>query len=64
MDARRRRRPREGRERLSITVYEAKPQPLSKQTLELVAQQLAKVGVELSIKPGDAGSYAEDTRDP
>ncbi|WP_217181846.1 TIGR04028 family ABC transporter substrate-binding protein [Streptomyces sp. AC495_CC817] len=51
-------------QRLSITVYEAKPQPLSKQTLELVAQQLAKVGVELSVKPGDAGSYAEDTRDP
>ncbi|MEA1262676.1 TIGR04028 family ABC transporter substrate-binding protein [Microbacterium sp. STF-2] len=51
-------------ERLAITVYEAKPQPLSKQTLELVAQQLAKVGVELSVKPGDAGSYAEDTRDP
>lgn len=51
-------------ERLAITVYEAKPQPLSKQTLELVAQQLAKVGVELTVKPGDAGSYAEDTRDP
>ncbi len=51
-------------QRLSITVYEAKPQPLSKQTLELVAQQLAKVGVELTVKPGDAGSYAEDTRDP
>ncbi|WP_311878421.1 TIGR04028 family ABC transporter substrate-binding protein [Microbacterium forte] len=51
-------------ERLSITVYEAAPQPLSKQTLELVAQQLAKVGVELTVKPADAGSYAEDTRDP
>ncbi|KIP94435.1 ABC transporter substrate-binding protein [Microbacterium sp. MEJ108Y] len=50
-------------ERLSITVYEAAPQPLSKQTLELVAQQLAKVGVELTVKPADAGSYAEDTRD-
>ena len=51
-------------ERMSITVYEAAPQPLSKQTLELVAQQLAKVGVELTVKPADAGSYAEDTRDP
>lgn len=51
-------------ERLAITVYEAAPQPLSKQTLELVAQQLAKVGVELTVKPADAGSYAEDTRDP
>ena len=50
-------------ERLAITVYEAKPQPQSTQTLELVAQQLAKVGVELTVKPGDAGSYAEDTRD-
>ncbi|MFF5627164.1 TIGR04028 family ABC transporter substrate-binding protein [Microbacterium sp. LWH10-1.2] len=51
-------------QRLSITVYEAKPQPQSKATLELVAQQLAKAGVELIVKPGDAGSYAEDTRDP
>ncbi|WP_407360216.1 TIGR04028 family ABC transporter substrate-binding protein [Microbacterium sp. LBN7] len=51
-------------ERLAFTVYEAKPQPLSKQTLELVAQQLAKVGVELTVKPGDAGSAAEDNRDP
>ncbi len=51
-------------ERLAITVYEAAPQPLSKQTLELIAQQLAKVGVELTVKPADAGSYAEDTRDP
>ncbi|MFK0403775.1 TIGR04028 family ABC transporter substrate-binding protein [Microbacterium sp. NPDC090225] len=51
-------------ERLSITVYEAKPQPLSKQSLELVGQQLAKIGVELTVKPGDAGTYAEDTRDP
>ncbi|WP_144873835.1 TIGR04028 family ABC transporter substrate-binding protein [Microbacterium sp. 1.5R] len=51
-------------QRLSITVYEAGPQPLSKQTLELVAQQLAKVGAELTVKPADAGSYAADTRDP
>ena len=51
-------------QRLAITVYEAGPQPLSKQTLELVAQQLAKVGVELTVKPADAGSYAADTRDP
>ncbi|PWC03652.1 TIGR04028 family ABC transporter substrate-binding protein [Agromyces badenianii] len=51
-------------ERLSLTVYEAKPQPLSKQTLELVSQQLAKIGVELNVKAGDAGSYATDTLDP
>ena len=49
-------------ERLSLTVYEAKPQPLSKQTLELVAQQLKKIGVELNVKSADAGTYAEDIR--
>jgi peptide/nickel transport system substrate-binding protein len=51
-------------ERLSLTVYEAKPQPLSKQTLELVAQQLAEIGVELNVKSADAGTYAEDIKDP
>ncbi|MET0782653.1 MAG: TIGR04028 family ABC transporter substrate-binding protein [Microbacterium sp.] len=51
-------------ERLSLTVYEAKPQPLSKQTLELVAQQLKAIGVELNVKSADAGTYAEDIKDP
>lgn len=51
-------------ERLSLTVYEAKPQPLSKQTLELVAQQLKKIGVELNVKSADGGTYAEDIKDP
>lgn len=51
-------------QRLSLDVYEAKPQPLSKQTLELVSQQLKKIGVELNVKSADAGSYAEDIKDP
>ena len=51
-------------ERLALTVYEAKAQPLSKQTLELVAQQLKKIGVELNVKSADAGTYAEDIKDP
>ncbi|WP_203581678.1 TIGR04028 family ABC transporter substrate-binding protein [Microbacterium hibisci] len=51
-------------QRLSLAVYEAKPQPLSKQTLELVSQQLKKIGVELSVKSADAGTYAEDIKDP
>ncbi|HET6302929.1 TIGR04028 family ABC transporter substrate-binding protein [Microbacterium sp.] len=51
-------------ERLSLTVYEAKPQPLSKQTLELIAQQLKRIGVELNVKSADAGTYAEDIQDP
>ncbi|MGF2950562.1 TIGR04028 family ABC transporter substrate-binding protein [Microbacterium alcoholitolerans] len=51
-------------EKLSLTVYESKPQPQSKQTLELVAQQWKRIGVELNVKPGDAGSYASDILDP
>jgi peptide/nickel transport system substrate-binding protein len=51
-------------ERLSLTVYEAAPQPLSKQTLELIAQQLKAIGVELNVKSADAGTYAEDIKDP
>ncbi|WP_353115219.1 TIGR04028 family ABC transporter substrate-binding protein [Microbacterium sp.] len=50
-------------QRLSLSVFESLPQPQSKQTLELVAQQLKKVGVELKVKPGDAGSRAADIRD-
>ncbi|MBV0894478.1 TIGR04028 family ABC transporter substrate-binding protein [Microbacterium sp. NC79] len=49
--------------KLSLDVYEAKPQPQSKQTLELVSQQLKKVGVELNVLSGDAGTYAEDIKD-
>ncbi|MFS0732466.1 TIGR04028 family ABC transporter substrate-binding protein [Microbacterium sp. 1P10UB] len=51
-------------QRLSLTVYEAAPQPLSKQTLELVAQQLKKIGVELNVKAADSGTYAADIKDP
>ena len=51
-------------ERLALTVYEAKAQPLSKQTLELVAQQLKNIGVELNVKSADAGTYAEDIKNP
>jgi peptide/nickel transport system substrate-binding protein len=51
-------------QRLSLDVYEAKPQPLSKQTLELVSQQLKNIGVELNVKSADAGTYAEDIKDP
>ena len=50
-------------ERLSFSVFESLPQPQSKQTLELVSQQWKKVGVELNVKPGDAGSRAVDIRD-
>jgi peptide/nickel transport system substrate-binding protein len=49
---------------LSLDVYVAAPQPLSQQTLELASQQLADIGVELNVKPADAGSYAADIKDP
>ncbi|WP_433676333.1 TIGR04028 family ABC transporter substrate-binding protein [Microbacterium gorillae] len=51
-------------QRLELPVYEAKPQPLSKQTLELISQQLKAIGVDLQVKSADAGSYAEDILDP
>lgn len=51
-------------EKLSLDVYEAKAQPLSKQTLELVSQQLKKIGVLLNVKSADAGTYAQDILDP
>ncbi|MGG7466336.1 TIGR04028 family ABC transporter substrate-binding protein [Plantibacter sp. YIM 135347] len=50
--------------KLSLDVYESKAQPLSKQALELVSQQLKKIGVLLNVKSADAGSYAEDIKDP
>ncbi|MBN8882083.1 MAG: TIGR04028 family ABC transporter substrate-binding protein [Salana multivorans] len=51
-------------QRLSLVASEAKPQPLSKDTLTLVAQQLAKIGVELKILAADAGTFAEAIVDP
>jgi peptide/nickel transport system substrate-binding protein len=50
-------------ERLRLGVFVAGPQPLSKQTLELVAQQWAKLGVHLEIRPADAGTQAVDIKD-
>ena len=44
-------------------MFVAGPQPLSKQTLELIAQQWAKLGVELEIRPADAGTQAVDIKD-
>lgn len=45
--------------RLSLVVNEAKPQPLSRDTLTLISQQLAEIGVDLQILAADAGTYAE-----
>ncbi len=49
---------------LTLTAYESPPQPQNKETLQLVAQQWAKVGVKLNILAGDAGSKTLDNLDP
>ncbi|WP_433438120.1 TIGR04028 family ABC transporter substrate-binding protein [Nonomuraea sp. CA-141351] len=48
---------------LQLGVFVSGPQPLSKQTLELVGQQWAKLGVKLEIRPADAGTQAVDIKD-
>jgi peptide/nickel transport system substrate-binding protein len=48
---------------LKLGVFVSGPQPLSKQTLELVAQQWAKLGITLEIRPADAGTQAVDIKD-
>ncbi|WP_067175287.1 TIGR04028 family ABC transporter substrate-binding protein [Microtetraspora niveoalba] len=49
--------------KLRLGVFVAGPQPLSKQTLELVAQQWTKIGVKLEIRPADSGTQAVDIKD-
>ncbi|CPR19606.1 TIGR04028 family ABC transporter substrate-binding protein [Brenneria goodwinii] len=49
---------------LILTAYESPPQPQNKETLQLVAQQWAKIGVKLNIQAGDAGSKTVDNLDP
>ena len=47
-----------------LTAYESLPQPQNKETLQLVAQQWAKIGVKLNVLAGDAGSRVADSLDP
>lgn len=56
-------RQKEGKS-LILTAYESLPQPQNKETLQLVAQQWAKVGVKLNVLAGDAGSKTVDSLDP
>jgi len=56
-------RQKDGKE-LVLTAYESPPQPQNKETLQLVAQQWAKLGVKLSVLAGDAGSRVADSLDP
>lgn len=56
-------RQKDGKE-LVLTAYESLPQPQNKATLQLVAQQWAKVGVKLTVLAGDSGSRTADDLDP
>jgi len=56
-------RQKDGKE-LILQAYESPPQPQNKETLQLVAQQWAKVGVKLNVLAGDAGSRVADNLDP
>ncbi|MCL2896996.1 TIGR04028 family ABC transporter substrate-binding protein [Brenneria tiliae] len=49
---------------LTLTAYESLPQPQNKETLQVVSQQWAKVGVKLNVLAGDAGSKTRDSLDP
>ncbi|MDT8851818.1 TIGR04028 family ABC transporter substrate-binding protein [Pantoea dispersa] len=51
-------------QKLALTVYESLPQPQNKEVLQLVAQQWRQVGVQLTVKAGDAGSRTLDNLDP
>ncbi len=56
-------RAKDGQE-LVLTAYESPPQPRNKDTLQLVAQQWARVGVKLNVLAGDLGSRTVDSLDP
>lgn len=49
---------------LELTAYESLPQPQNKETLQLVAQQWAQLGVKLNVLAGDSGSRTLDDLDP
>jgi peptide/nickel transport system substrate-binding protein len=51
-----------GGRKLELSVFVSGPQPLSKQTLELVAQQWTRIGVKLDVRPADAGTQAVDIK--
>ena len=48
---------------LILDVYTSFAQPQSKETLELISQQLGKIGAKLNIKLQDSGNYALDIKD-
>lgn len=47
-----------------LTAYESPPQPRNKDTLQLVSQQWARLGVRLNVLAGDLGSRVQDSLDP
>ena len=56
-------RQKDGRD-LALAAYESPNYARSKDTMQLVAQQWARLGVRLSVMAGDLGSRAVDSLDP
>ena len=56
-------RAKDGQE-LALAAYESPNYARSKDTMQLVAQQWARLGVKLSVMAGDLGSRAVDSLDP
>ncbi|MGO4560024.1 TIGR04028 family ABC transporter substrate-binding protein [Mesorhizobium sp. 2RAF21] len=51
-------------QKLILTGYASLPQPQSRSTLQLIAQQWAKIGVTFNVLAGDSGSQTVDELDP
>lgn len=49
---------------LEFTAYESPPQPQNRATLQLIAQQWARLGVTLNVLAGDSGTRVQDNLDP
>lgn len=49
---------------LVLAAHEALPQPQNKETLQLIAQQWARIGVKLNVLSGDAGTKITENLDP
>ncbi|QDZ41957.1 TIGR04028 family ABC transporter substrate-binding protein [Corynebacterium sp. sy039] len=50
-------------QRLSFTVNEALPQPRSREVITKVQEQLAKIGIEIHLLPGDIAVQDADSKD-
>lgn len=50
-------------QRLSLNVNEALPQPRSREVITKIQEQLARIGVEITLNPGDQATQTADSAD-